>query len=175
MAKMHFEKKFWETAAAEISYHHSYNGISLWICSMMIANSSISLRASLTWVQSMKTPWLSMSLKPIFTWRVHGACFSPLLGWGVDDLSSWGFAVKHAARIHNHMPSHTSGLNHLELLNKTKAYHGDFLHSHVWGCLVFILDPKLQDGKKIPQLNQLSQLGQFKGFSEEHSSLAAHV
>ena len=43
------------------------------------------------------------------------------------------------------------------------------------GCPVFVLDPKLQDGKKIPKWNRRSRLGQFLGFSDEHSSLVANV
>eukprot|EP00804_Cyclotella_cryptica_P022545 CCRYP_009449-RA/>CCRYP_009449-RA protein AED:0.37 eAED:-0.02 QI:0/0/0/1/0/0/2/0/345 len=69
----------------------------------------------------------------------------------------------------------TSGLTPLELLTKTKADHRDLLRSHVWGCPVFVLDPKLQDGKKIPKWNRRSRLGQFLGFSDEHSSLVAYV
>eukprot|EP00804_Cyclotella_cryptica_P001119 CCRYP_008393-RA/>CCRYP_008393-RA protein AED:0.39 eAED:0.39 QI:0/0/0/1/0/0/2/0/218 len=69
----------------------------------------------------------------------------------------------------------TSGLTPLELLTKTKADHRDLLRSHVWGCPVFVLDPKLQDGKKIPKWNRRSRLGQFLGFSDEHSSLVANV
>ncbi len=38
-----------------------------------------------------------------------------------------------------------------------------------------MLDPKLQDGKKIPKWNRRSRLGQFMGFSDEHSSLVANV
>ena len=94
---------------------------------------------------------------------------------GVDDLSLWGFAVKHDAWIHNHIPSWTSGLTPLELLTKTKANHKDFLHSHVWGCPVIVLDYTLQDGNNIPKWNRWSQLGQFMGFSDEHSSLVANV
>lgn len=63
----------------------------------------------------------------------------------------------------------------MELLTKTKADHRDLLHSYVLGCPVFVLDPKLQDGKKIPRWNQQSRLDQFMGFSDEHSSLVALV
>eukprot|EP00804_Cyclotella_cryptica_P023036 CCRYP_000302-RA/>CCRYP_000302-RA protein AED:0.27 eAED:0.10 QI:0/0/0/1/0/0/2/0/149 len=42
------------------------------------------------------------------------------------------------------------GITPLELLTKTKADRRDLLRSHVWGCPVFVLDPKLQYGKKIP-------------------------
>ena len=40
----------------------------------------------------------------------------------------------------------------------------------MWGCPCFVLDPKLQDGKKIPKWNNRSHRGQFLGFSTEHSS-----
>ncbi|KAL7463902.1 hypothetical protein ACHAXS_004255, partial [Conticribra weissflogii] len=58
---------------------------------------------------------------------------------------------------------------------KTKTDHWDLLRTHVWDCLVFVLNPKLQDGKKIPKWNCRLRLGQFLGFSDEHSSLAANV
>ncbi len=51
----------------------------------------------------------------------------------------------------------------------------DLLQNHVWGCPVFVLEPLLQDGKKIPKWNRHTRLGQFLGFSDEHSSLAANV
>ncbi|KAL7474499.1 hypothetical protein ACHAW6_000473, partial [Cyclotella cf. meneghiniana] len=44
---------------------------------------------------------------------------------GVDDLSLWGFAVKHAAWVYIHLPNRLSGLTPLELLTKTKADHND--------------------------------------------------
>ena len=54
----------------------------------------------------------------------------------------------HHCLVHNHLPSQTSGLTPLELLTKTTADHKDLLRSHVWGCPVFVLDPKLKDSKK---------------------------
>jgi hypothetical protein len=45
----------------------------------------------------------------------------------------------------------------------------------MWGCPVYVLDPKLQDGKKIPKWNCQAQQGQFLGFSDKHSSLVATV
>jgi len=41
---------------------------------------------------------------------------------------------------------------------------------HVWGCPVYVLDPKLQDGQKLPKWDPRVQRGQFLGFSNEHSS-----
>jgi len=45
----------------------------------------------------------------------------------------------------------------------------------VWGCPVFVLDPCLQDGKKIPKWNCRARLAQFVGFSLAHSTLVANV
>jgi hypothetical protein len=42
--------------------------------------------------------------------------------------------------------------------------------THVFGCPVYILDPALQDGKKIPKWNPCACLGLFLGFSDLHSS-----
>ena len=39
-----------------------------------------------------------------------------------------------------------------------------------WGCPAYVLDPTLQDGKKLPQWNLRSRLGQFLGWSDKHSS-----
>ena len=63
----------------------------------------------------------------------------------------------------------------LEMLTNERSDHSDLLRTHVWGCPTFVLDPKLQSGKKIPKWNKRSPLGQFLGFSEEHSSLVANV
>ncbi|KAL7481005.1 hypothetical protein ACHAW6_006686 [Cyclotella cf. meneghiniana] len=40
---------------------------------------------------------------------------------GVNGLALWGFAVKHAARIHNCISNCSSGLTPLELLSTTKT------------------------------------------------------
>jgi hypothetical protein len=40
---------------------------------------------------------------------------------------------------------------------------------------VYVLDPKLQNGKKIPKWNHWTRQGQFLGFSDKHSLLVATV
>ena len=69
--------------------------------------------------------------------------------YGVDDLSLWPFAVKHAAWLYNRLPNRVTGLTPFERLTGEKADHHDLLRAHVWGCPTFVLGPKLQDGKKI--------------------------
>ena len=63
----------------------------------------------------------------------------------------------------------------MELITKQKADHLDLLRSHVWGCPAYVLEPKLQNGQKLPKWNRRSQLGQFLGYSDVHSSLVANI
>ena len=103
------------------------------------------------------------------TYMVHvSLCWTE---YGTSSIKLWPFAVKHAVWVYNRLPNRNTGLTPLELLTKTKAHHKDLLRAHVWGCPVYVLDPKLQDGKKIPKFNKLSCLEQFMGFSAEHSLL----
>ena len=83
--------------------------------------------------------------------------------------------MKQAEWLYNHIPNRKTGLTPLELFTKEKADHRELLQTHVWGCPVYVLDPTLQDGKKIPKWNKRSRLGQFLGFSDEHSSLVGRV
>ena len=50
-----------------------------------------------------------------------------------------------------------------------------FRRLHVLGAPVYVLDPKLQDGKKIPKWEPRSRLGMYLGFSSKHSSLVSNV
>ena len=107
------------------------------------------------------------------TFMVHAS-----LHWteqGVDDISLWPFAVKHAVWLYNRVPNRESGLTPMELITKQKADHTDILRSHVWGCPAYVLEPKLQNGQKLPKWNRRSRLGQFLGYSDEHSSLVANI
>jgi hypothetical protein len=45
----------------------------------------------------------------------------------------------------------------------------------VWGCPVFVLEAKLQNDQKLPKWNRRARMGQFVGFSDEHSSLVANA
>ena len=65
----------------------------------------------------------------------------------------------------------------------TQAYHQtrffvklskpNFEHlkqTHVWGCPTYVLEPAIQDGRKLPKWQPKSQRGVFLGFSERHFS-----
>ena len=78
---------------------------------------------------------------------------------GADNLRLWPFAMKQAEWLYNRLPNRKSGLTPLELFTKHQSDHRDLLRAHVWGCPVYVLDPALQDGKKIPKWNKRSRLG----------------
>jgi hypothetical protein len=102
------------------------------------------------------------------TFMVHA-----LLHWtdrGSDDISLWPFAVKHSVWVYNRVPNVRSGLTPLELITRERSDYKDLLRCHVWGCPVFVLEVKLQNDQKLPKWNRLARMGQFIGFSDEHSS-----
>ena len=53
--------------------------------------------------------------------------------------------------------------------------HDDLRRAHGWGCPVYVLEPALQDGKKVPKLEPRTRLGMFLGSSQVQSSLLALV
>ncbi len=112
-----------------------------------------------------KIPLLSCQTKPLSIW----------LGPFLYNHALWGFAVKHAIWLHNCILNHLFGFKPLKLLTKTKGSHCGLLCTHVWGCPIYVIDPKLQDGQKIPKWNRWSRLGQFLGFSNTDASLVANV
>jgi hypothetical protein len=75
-------------------------------------------------------------------------------------LELWPFAIKYGVYLWNKMPKEDGGMSPEEVF-----YSVVF----VFGCPAYVLEPKLQDGKKIPRWNPRSKLGQFLGRSEIHA------
>jgi len=82
----------------------------------------------------------------------------------------WPFAMEYAVWLYNHTPQQSSGLAPMELFCGTKLNCEYLRRAKVFGCPVYVLDPKLQDGTKIPKWSPRARLGQFLGFSKLHSS-----
>ena len=57
-----------------------------------------------------------------------------------------------------------------ELFYDTKSNHSELASAKVFECLTYVLDPRIQDGKKIPCWNPRSKMGQFLGRSDKHAS-----
>jgi hypothetical protein len=49
------------------------------------------------------------------------------------------------------------------------------MNAHVFGCPVYVLDPKLQNGAKFPKFKARSRRGVFAGLSRQHSSLVPMI
>jgi len=105
---------------------------------------------------------------------VHAALHCP--ADGSDNIRLWAFAVTRAAWLYNRLPNkHLGWKSPLEIFTKTQSDHRELLRTHVWGCPVFVLEPCLQDGHKIPKFNRRARIGQYLGFSDEHSTLVVQV
>jgi hypothetical protein len=82
----------------------------------------------------------------------------------------WPFAVDQAIYIWNHLPDSDTKLSHIELFTQTKFHNHHHLQNlHVFGCPVYVLDPLLQDAKKLPKWNRRSRRAVYLGYSRQHS------
>jgi hypothetical protein len=79
--------------------------------------------------------------------------------------------LDHAVFLWNNLPNDSSSLAPIELFTRSRFpnYH-HLRRLHVWGCPAYVLDPNLQDGKKIPKWAPRSRRGKFLGISPTHSS-----
>ena len=75
------------------------------------------------------------------------------------DSSLWPLAMEYAAYIYNHTPKMESGVAPIDIFSRTTVPRQRLKDLHVWGCPTYILDPKLQDGKKIPRWKPRSRRG----------------
>ena len=78
-------------------------------------------------------------------------------------------ATSYVAHIYNHMPS-DEDIAPSDIFTETKFTHHKIKYIHVWGYTVYVLDPTLQQGRKIPEWKPRSHRGIFVGFSTNHSS-----
>ena len=69
----------------------------------------------------------------------------------------WSLAIAYAVWVCNRLPQRDTGLCPNEIWSSSRIGHEDFQRAHVFGCPVYVLDARLQDGKKIPK-------GMFLGF-----------
>ena len=84
-------------------------------------------------------------------------------------LELWPFALDYAVFLWNKLPKHPKGNSLYELYYSVKSNYEDIRMAKVWGCPTYVLNPKLQDGKKLPCWEPQSKLGQFLGRSKVHA------
>ncbi|MCU0715746.1 MAG: hypothetical protein MUD03_06420, partial [Pirellula sp.] len=91
------------------------------------------------------------------------------------DVNLWPMALNYAVWLYNHMPR-PNNLSPIELLSRIKNPRNKLRNAHVFGCPVYVLDPKLQvQGGMVPKFTPRSRRGIFVGFSTRHSSIVPLV
>ena len=103
--------------------------------------------------------------------RARIAMFHAALRWpNKFDKHLWPLAMNHAVHIHNHTPRKLEKLTPMELWTKSISNHSQLVNAHPWGCPMYILDPRLQDGFKIPRFDPRARQGVYMGASPLHAS-----
>ncbi|KAI2489575.1 hypothetical protein MHU86_25021 [Fragilaria crotonensis] len=87
---------------------------------------------------------------------------------GVDS-SLWPMAVSYAVYVYNNTPN-AQNLCPADLFTGSTVPRHRLRDLHTWGCPVYVLDPSLQAGKKLPRWEPRSRRGVFVGLSTIHSS-----
>ena len=78
------------------------------------------------------------------------------------DMRLWPFALDQAAYLYNRLPRDPlSVLSPLEIHTGAKLDKSVLRSEKVWGCPAYVLDPKLQDGKKLPKWDHHTRQGQY--------------
>eukprot|EP00804_Cyclotella_cryptica_P011604 CCRYP_020926-RA/>CCRYP_020926-RA protein AED:0.37 eAED:0.37 QI:0/0/0/1/0/0/2/0/251 len=88
-------------------------------------------------------------------------------------IDLWPLAMNYAVWVYNRLPQHGAGLSPKELFSGIKFPRSGLPCAHVFGSPVYVLDPCLQDGKKIPKWDSRARQGIFVEFSIRHSSLSS--
>eukprot|EP00956_Cyclotella_meneghiniana_P016313 scaffold25755_cov49-Cyclotella_meneghiniana.AAC.1 len=79
--------------------------------------------------------------------------FHAMLHWpGRKFIDMWPLAMQYAVWVHNRLPFHL-----MDMALPPRSY-------------VYVLDPRLQDGKQIPKWDSKVRQGVFVGFSPDHST-----
>jgi hypothetical protein len=85
-------------------------------------------------------------------------------------------AMDQAIYLWNNSPKRGSRMAPVEVFTGMKFENYNHLQwAHVWGCPLYVLDPILQDGKKVPKWHPCARRGLHVGVSLQHSTTVGHV
>ena len=87
---------------------------------------------------------------------------------GCCHFRSLAFCAPYGSRYSQCAPG-PSGLSPEEIFTQQKARPGRLLDFHTFGCPVFVLDPSLQQGHKIPKWCPRSRQAIYLGHSPRHA------
>jgi len=94
-----------------------------------------------------------------------------IIHWpGQVPIELWPFAVEYATYVWNRVPKKDTGLAPIEIFYCGKQDHMVLANLWPWGCPVYVLEPKIYEGKKLPKWDPKAKRGQFLGMSKRHAS-----
>ena len=93
---------------------------------------------------------IGMVMAKARTIMIHAAVQWP----DMVNASLWPMAIDYVVYHYNHMSQAVTGM--MSLILKTKVSRSHFQDMHVWGCTYYVLEPKLQDGHKLPKCQPCS-------------------
>jgi hypothetical protein len=106
--------------------------------------------------------------------RAHTMQIHAALRWpDVSDRELWPMALANAGSLHNITPNMKTGRSPEEVWTHSHSTHSWLRNVHVWGCPLYILDPRGQAGHKLPAWDPRSRCAQNMGFSPLHASSVA--
>jgi hypothetical protein len=116
------------------------------------------------------------AIKTITSWA-RTMMLHAILHWQEQTtLDLWLFAMDHVVYCWNHLPSKNEIISPLEAFTGTRfSNYEHFKRLHVWGSPCYVLNPRLQDEKKIPRWAPRCRQGQYLGISLDHSTTAARI
>ena len=116
------------------------------------------------------------AIQTITSWA-RAMLMHQLLHWpDMFEPELWPFAMEHAVHMWNHLPKTRSGLTPHEMFTGMKQpEHTAIIRSRVWGCPVYVLDPKLCDGHKLPKWQNRARIGMYLGSSPNHAENIGRV
>ena len=119
--------------------------------------------------------YMERHLQTIFNWaRITLLHFVLSLAQAQENL--WPFTIDYAIHLWNTIPTRDWLISPLEHIASTAfSNHHHLQQAHVFGCPVFILDPPLQDSKKISKWAMRSKRGIYLGVSPFHEEQARHL
>jgi hypothetical protein len=117
---------------------------------------------------------IQTSTKWARTILLHAIFHWPQVTAQTNVLQPWPFAMDHSIHMWNNLPGKNTHHSPIELFTSTAHQKYDHLQrSHVWGRPMYVLQPKIQDAKKIGKWLPLTRRAMLLGVSPEHPSSVA--
>jgi hypothetical protein len=83
------------------------------------------------------------------------------------DASLWPQVVTYATHVYNTTPK--DGVCPADIFFGSSVPIHRLMDVHVWGCPVYVLDPKIQQGQNLPRWAPRSKRGMFLGLGQQHA------